>query len=56
MENINIFQERTPGYVRLFPEKGYKLYNTATNTVHSEAIVKESEIGKFIGLPIEQGE
>lgn len=56
MENINIFQDRTPGYVRLIPEKGYKLFNTATNTVHSEAIVKESEIGKFIGLPIEKGE
>lgn len=56
MENIKFFKERTPGYVRLFPKKGYKLYNTATNTVHSEAIVKESEIGKFIGLPIEQGE
>lgn len=56
MENINIFQDRTPGYVRLIPEKGYNLFNTATNTVHSEAIVKESEIDKFIGLPIEQGE
>lgn len=56
MENINSFQERTPGYVRLFPATGYNLYNTATNTVHSEAIVKESEIGKFIAVLIESGE
>ena len=53
MEHIQVIEQSTPGYVRLIPEDGYKLYNTATNTVHSEAIIKESEIGKFIGLPIE---
>lgn len=51
MEQIHIFQERTPGYVRLIPGKGYNLYNTATNTIHSEAIVKESEKGKFVAVP-----
>ena len=56
MENIKIFQDRTPGYVRLIPENGYNLYNTATNTVHSEAIIKESEIDKFIAVLIESGE
>lgn len=56
MEHINIFQDRTPGYVRLIPEKGYNLFNTATNTTYSEAIVKESEIGKFVAVPIEAGE
>lgn len=51
MEQRKNFQERTPGYVRLIPKKGYNLYNTATNTIHSEAIVKESEKGKFIAVP-----
>lgn len=51
MEQIQIFQESTPGYVRLIPKEGYNLYNTATNTIHSEAIVKESEKGKFIAVP-----
>ena len=51
MEPIQIIQESTPGYVRLIPEKGYNLYYTATNTIHSEAIVKKKKKGKFVAVP-----
>lgn len=47
MEHIDI-QPMTEGYFRLTPESGYKLMNTTTGMLHSEAVTRDPE--KFVAV------
>lgn len=53
MEHINI-KEIENGYVKLIPDEGYMLLNILTNTIHSEAVVKNEpqELNKWKAVKV----
>ena len=36
------------GYVRITPDKGKQLYNTATGQYYSEAVVRKNKVAQFV--------
>lgn len=51
MEHV-IIAQLPNGYVKLVPEQGYILYNTATSTTYSEAVVSEESTHNFKAIAI----
>ena len=49
MEHIKI-KYLGDGYSKLSPEKGYKLMNTRTQTTHSTAIIKDSDMKFWVAV------
>lgn len=55
MEHITI-TEIDENFVKLTPDEGYKLYNKATRTFHSEAVAKRENVNHYVAIQKAEGE